>query len=297
MTVEEFRSDRQSPALLGETEGEGTDVFLCHGLSATRKYVTHGSRSLPRAGYRVHTYDARGHGASDPAPEGEGYGYEFLVQDLDRLVTERAISSQVVVGGHSMGCHTAAAWALAHPDRVAALVLIGPVFGGRLDRPGEDRWDARAEALVRGGPEAFAAEIASGFDDPEIAKTVERLALDRARLHRNPAAVAEALREVPRSAPFLSLDELRSIDVPTLVVGSHDEADPAHPLSTARDWADTIPDSRFVVEEEGDPPLSWQGGRLSRVIAEFLDSWLEPLRDRSEGADAEAVVRSKGREQ
>jgi 3-oxoadipate enol-lactonase len=196
-----------------------------------------------------------------------------------------------------MGCHTAAAWALAHPDRVAALILIGPVFGGRLDRPGEDRWDARAEALVRGGPEAFAAEIASGFDDPEIAKTVERLALDRARLHGNPAAVAEALREVPRSAPFLSLDELRSIDVPTLVVGSHDEADPAHPLSTARDWADTIPDSRFVVEDEGDPPLSWQGGRLSRVIAEFLDSSLEPLRDRSEGADAEAVVRSKGREQ
>ena len=49
--------------------------MLCHGITATRRYVIHGSRALERAGHEVVSYDARGHGESDPAPPGEGYGY------------------------------------------------------------------------------------------------------------------------------------------------------------------------------------------------------------------------------
>lgn len=276
LPVEEFLLDGDEPAISGESEGEGQDVFLCHGLSATRKYVTHGSRALPRAGFRLHTFDARGHGESGPAPEGEGYGYGFLVDDLDRVISERALSEKVVIGGHSMGCHTAVAWALRHPDRVAALVLIGPVFGDPELKASEARWDERADALAKGGPEAFAAEIASTFDDPEVAGTVRRLALERAGLHRNRAAVVEALREVPRSFPFGGLEDLETIQVPVLVVGSRDEADPGHPLATAEAWATAIPDSRLEVERVGESPLAWQGGRLSRLIAGFLEEALDP---------------------
>jgi len=256
-------------ALRGETIGAGREVALCHGLSATRRYVLHGSLVLPRRGYRVVTYDARGHGESDPAPD--GYGYERLTADLGRVV-ERTVGGEgpLVLGGHSMGCHTAAAWALANPGRVAALILIGPVYTGGEADPDMARWDARADALEEGGPEAFAEEVARGMPAGEGRDTVYRLARDRARLHRNPRAVARALREVPRSRPFGDLEDLARLAAPTLVVGSRDELDPGHPLAAARAWAGTIPGAELMVEDEGRPPLAWQGGTLSRLVDEFL---------------------------
>ena len=75
---------RAGPAIRGECAGEGPPVVLCHGITATRRYVLHGSRALERAGHTVITYDARGHGESDPAPAGQGYGYPELVGDLER---------------------------------------------------------------------------------------------------------------------------------------------------------------------------------------------------------------------
>src|SRR5919112_1582631 len=51
----------------GVTGWIGPLAVLCHGITATRRYVLHGSKALPRAGHRVVVYDARGHGESDPA--------------------------------------------------------------------------------------------------------------------------------------------------------------------------------------------------------------------------------------
>jgi 3-oxoadipate enol-lactonase len=54
-----------------ETHGEGPPVVGLHGLTATRRYVLMGSRQLERSGRRVILYDARGHGESPPAPDGD----------------------------------------------------------------------------------------------------------------------------------------------------------------------------------------------------------------------------------
>jgi 3-oxoadipate enol-lactonase len=89
--------------------------------------------------------------------------------------------------------------------------------------------------------------------------------------HRHPEAVARALREVPRSLPFDGLGELETLGVPALVVASYDEADPGHPYAIAEAWAERLPAARLVSEERGESPLAWQGGRLSRVIADFLE--------------------------
>ncbi len=260
-------------ALRGESIGAGRDIVLCHGLSATRRYVVHGSLVLPRRGYRVTTWDARGHGESDPGPD--GYGYELQTTDLEEIVdrVERDADSRggLVLGGHSMGCHTATAWALRNPARISALILIGPVFTGQDADPDLDRWDARADALEQHGPEAFAEEVAGNMPEGKARDTVYRLARDRARLHRNPRAVAQALREVPRSRPFEGLAQLARIEAPVLVVGSRDEIDPGHPLAAARSYAETIPGAELVVEDEGKPPLAWQGGMLSREIQGFLE--------------------------
>jgi pimeloyl-ACP methyl ester carboxylesterase len=80
-----------------------------------------------------------------------------------------------------------------------------------------------------------------------------------------------ALREVPRSLPFEGLDSLESLDIPALVVASHDRADPGHPYEVAAAWAEALPQARLVSEEEGQSPLAWQGGRLSREIAAFCE--------------------------
>src|SRR6201999_2937528 len=75
-----------APVLRGTAAGEGTPIILCHGLTASRRYVVHGSRALERAGHRVITYDARGHGESDPASVEQSYGYPELIGDLGRVV-------------------------------------------------------------------------------------------------------------------------------------------------------------------------------------------------------------------
>src|SRR5215204_6230812 len=99
---------------------------------------------------------------------------------------------------------------------------------------------------------------------------VQTCALPIFQLHRHPEALAQALRMVTRSLPFEGLAELETLDVPSLVVASYDEADPGHPYSIAEAWAERLPAGRLISEEPGKSPLAWQGGRLSRAIAEFL---------------------------
>ena len=88
---------------------------------------------------------------------------------------------------------------------------------------------------------------------------------------RHPEAIVTALREVPRSLPFDGVDELEFLDVPALVVASHDEADPGHPHAVAEAWAARLPQARLVSEPQGSSPLAWQGGRLSRELAAFCE--------------------------
>ncbi|MBS1878225.1 MAG: alpha/beta fold hydrolase [Actinobacteria bacterium] len=267
-----------APVLRGETAGEGMPIVLCHGITATRRYVVHGSRMLERAGFRVITYDARGHGESDPAPSGEGYGYPRLVDDLERVIAAEVGSDRFLLGGHSMGAHTVVAYALRHrqrlAERLAGLVVIGPVFrGGEVPDSAHVYWDRLADALERGGVDGFVDFIGreqgtgAAFRDAVLRFTRERMLA-----HQHLDAVLAALRETPRSRPFEEIGELGEIEVPALVVASHDEADPGHPYKSAVAYAEALPRATLVSEGEGESPLAWQGGKLSRQIASFQES-------------------------
>ncbi|HYC80828.1 MAG TPA: alpha/beta hydrolase, partial [Solirubrobacterales bacterium] len=109
--------------------------------------------------------------------------------------------------------------------------------------------------------------IAPGYRDSVLRFTRERMLA-----HEHHEAVVAALRETPRSRPFEEIAELRGIEVPTLVVASHDDADPGHPYRSAVAYAEALPRATLVSEEEGESPLAWQGGRLSRQIASFQES-------------------------
>lgn len=259
--------------LSAERAGEGTPIVLLHGLTATRRYVVMGSRALERSGHLVVSYDARGHGRSSPAPEPSAYGYELLAADLLAVLDELGLE-RAVLAGASMGAHTALALALAAPERVAGLVLITPSFdpGDRREQSELARWDALARGLREGGVEGFVA----AYDLDEVPEswraTVEAVLRQRLSAHEHPLAVADALEAVPRSHPFERIEQLGALRIPTVVVGSRDEADPGHPLAVAERYAAAIPGARLVVEDAAEParsPIAWQGGQLSRVIAEL----------------------------
>ncbi len=247
--------------------GEGTPVVLLHGLTATKRYVVMGSRTLERSGHRVVAYDARGHGASAPAPDPEAYGYDALADDLVAVLDDRGID-RAVLAGASMGAHTAVALALRSPERVAGLVVITPAFDPDDDGSQTDleRWDRLSAGLRSGGVEGFVA--AYGVDEvPEQWRdTVQTVLRQRLSAHAHPEAVADALRAVPRSHPFGAWSDLEALDAPAMVVADRDEADPGHPLAVGERYAEVL-GAELVVEEPGKSPLAWQGGQLSKVIA------------------------------
>lgn len=268
-----FSVDRgEGLVLAGEAAGEGAPLVLAHGLTATRRNVVQGSRHLLGRGRRLIGYDARGHGDSTPAPDPAAYEYADLAGDL-KAVLDGAGLSRAVVAGSSMGAATAVRFALDHPERAAALVLITPAYRepGQLGPDGLAHWDRLAAALDAGDVDAFV--DASGANElPERWREPARLATrQRIERHRHLDAVAHALRVVPRSRPFGELAELERLETPALVIGTRDDADPGHPLATAEEYARRLPRGELVVEERGDTPLAWQGARLSRAIGDFLE--------------------------
>jgi len=267
----EFSVESAGVTLAGEEAGEGTPVVLLHGLTATRRYVVMGSRSLERSGHRVVTYDARAHGASTGAEDPDAYDYDDLVEDLRAVMDDRGIDRAVLVGA-SMGAHTAVRMALDHPERVSALVIATPAFDPEEDRDeGLKRWDALSDGLRSGGVDGFV----EAYADPQVPEqwkeTIDKVLRQRLGAHEHPDAVADALHAVPRSRPFESWDELAEIAVPTVVVASRDEADPGHPYAIGERYAEAIPGAELRSEEPGSSPLAWQGGQLSKVISELAE--------------------------
>jgi pimeloyl-ACP methyl ester carboxylesterase len=269
-----------------DSGGDGRPVVLAHGLTATRRYVVHGSRLLARSGYRVVSYDARGHGESSPAADPGSYRYSDLVADLGAVLDGLAIE-KAVLAGVSMGAATTLAFALERPERVSALVQITPAQlpssgmpcpgqGSDVRSPGArdaqdlHRWDALADALERDGVDGFL----RAYGDPPIAErfrgVVTRAIAQRLERHRHPEAVAAALRAVPRSNPFEHADDLTRLAMPVLIVASRDEADPQHPYDVGQTYANLIPGAELVTEEPGQSPLAWRGAQLSRAIIDFL---------------------------
>ena len=150
--------------------------------------------------------------------------------------------------------------------------MIGPVYMGFVDEQALAGWDRLADGLERGGVEGFMDGLRSRARPRAGGRPSCASPASGCCEHRHPEAVARALREVPRSAPFEAISELEFCELPALVVASHDVADPGHPYAVAAAYAESLPDARLISEEEGASPLAWQGGRLAREIARSAPS-------------------------
>jgi alpha-beta hydrolase superfamily lysophospholipase len=100
-------------------------IVLVHGVGEHSGRYDHVVARLAGEGYGVHAADHRGHGRSD-GPRALIEDMDNVVADVDTLV-DMAVAAQpgvpVFMLGHSMGGLIGLRYALAHPDRLAGLIL------------------------------------------------------------------------------------------------------------------------------------------------------------------------------
>ena len=233
-----------------------------------------GSRSLERSDHRVDRLRR-----ARPRPLRSGPGARRLrlratcVADLVGVLDERGIDRRRAGRRLDGRAHDPAARARAPRARRrpgAHHALLRP---GRVRR----RRRARALGLARRGPAHRRGRgLRRGLRRPGRARGLAR---DDAAGH--PPAARRATSTPRRSPTRCSPCRARGRSarsttsgrsrVPTVVVADRDEADPGHPLAVGEAYAEAIPGARLVVEEEGKSPIAWQGGQLSKVIAELSD--------------------------
>lgn len=186
--------------------------------------------------FRVVRYDSRGHGQSEvtPGPYSIGQLAGDALALLDRLAIRRAHFCGLSMGGMVgmwIGIHA--------PERVDRLVLANTA--ARIGTA--DMWNARIEAVRKGGTATVAAAVLSRWFTSALLETpTPVLAKMRATLERTPpdgyAASCAAVRDMDLRYA------LGRIRVPTLViVGSDDMSTPA---SDGRYIADHIQNARYV---------------------------------------------------
>jgi pimeloyl-ACP methyl ester carboxylesterase len=244
---------------LGSAAGDAPLALAVHGITSNSQAWRAVARAAGEA-VTLAAVDLRGRGASHqlPPPFGIAAHVRDLVAVLDQLELERA-----VVMGHSLGAYIAASLAVAHPERVAALVLVdggltipssegsdpeqfleaflGPTLA-RLrmsfpDRTAYRAWWAEHPAIAAGDVETADLEHYADHDlvgaPPDLRSSVnpEVVRVDGTDLFRVPDASAI-------TGPATLLCAAR---------GMVDDPNPMQPLEIGRAWAAADPGHRRVV--------------------------------------------------
>jgi 2-succinyl-6-hydroxy-2,4-cyclohexadiene-1-carboxylate synthase len=191
-------------------------VVLAHGFTQTaRSWDSFGQllrTQLPDV--EIVAVDLPGHGDAPPPADAD------LWQSAHRLVTVGGNGTYV---GYSMGGRVALHAALAAPDTVERLVLIGATAG--IDDPDERRTrreaDERlAQRLETVGVPAF---IDEWLANPLFAGLDEATALRADRLRNTSAGLGASLRATGTGTQTPLWDRLDELDRPVLIlVGEHD---------------------------------------------------------------------------
>lgn len=222
--------------------------------------------------YRVLSIDLPGHGLTR-APPGYRLSADGYVGVVDAFATALALP-RFAIAGNSMGGGVAWHYALAHPERLSALVLVDAA-GWPLPPPTElplafrilqyraGRWllahiDNRP--LIEEG-------LRRNVYDPAV---ITAAFVDRwAEFQRAPGHRAILMSAELGSLASASDATLAAIRVPTLVL--HGEADPLIPLDSGKRFAAAIPGARLVAYPKvGHMPQIEIPARSAGDVAAFL---------------------------
>ena len=234
---------------------EGRAVVLLHAWGETRRSFDRVMPLLPRTVHAV-VPDQRGHGDA-PAPP-TGYTLVEAAQDVVALLDALGLLSAVLVGSSSGG-YVAQQVAVAHPERVDGLVLVGAPLSLHGRPPFADEVEALTDPVDRAWVEASLSWFPLHHEVPSwfIADRVD----DGARL---PAHVwREVLAGLASATPPTEAGRLA---VPTLVLwGDRDEVIPG---ADAEALAAASPAGRLHVYPGTGHLVLWE--QPERVAADVL---------------------------
>ena len=222
--------------------GEGIPFFFQHGLGGDVNQPT--GLFTPPPGFRLLSFDCRGHGETRPLGDVEKIGITYFADDLLAFMDSLDIS-RAVIGGISMGAAVALNFTLRFSNRVRGLILSRPAWLiGPMLRNAEI-YSYIAQLIRQHGVE-------SGLEHFQESECY------RETLHESPAAAkslvgqfetaraAETvvrLERISSDAPLCDLQELAAISVPTLVLANR--RDPIHPFDYGEVLAREIPQAEF----------------------------------------------------
>jgi pimeloyl-ACP methyl ester carboxylesterase len=265
-------------------QGAGPPVVLLHGTGNPAGFLLPLLHEL--RGVRAIAPDRPGVGLSDPIDLPTDRYRETAVAWLDRLLDTLELDATTLLG-HSGGGVWALWYALAHPDRVTRLVLLGvpalpktrcplpirlvgtPGLGPLLSRlaPPSPKSMLRLastmgeEATLARHPDLVDLLVAAGRDP-----ITDRAAKAEFRALISPFALLSpsGFRRRGRVRP----DELRQLAMPTLVLWG--DQDPVGSIPVARAVAELIPHARLEVLPTGHGPWLGQPMRTAASVADFV---------------------------
>ena len=217
---------RDNARLYYEVAGEGQPVVLLHAGVADIRQWNNEFGALARH-YRVLRYDMRGFGKSDPVP-----GDFSHLADLVALLDHVGFAAPAVLIGCSQGGMLAMIFALEHPSRARALVMVGSFPSGfRLATPDHPQAAAAAVASEAGDLDLLAELQAQIWFDgmgrtPDQVDGAMRslmLAMNRIALTNQARTSAQHLGLPLLDTAAPAVERLAELHVPVLVIiGDHD---------------------------------------------------------------------------
>jgi 3-oxoadipate enol-lactonase len=258
--------------LAHDDDGDGPAVVFVHEGIADRRMWQPQVGPFVEAGYRAVRYDLRGYGDSDLQP-----GPFSNRADLRGLIDELGLGRVRLVGG-SYGARVALELAIAHPELVDALVLMGP---GLRDTDWSDEikhFGAEEDELLEAGEIDAAVELnlrtwvdgpARGPDevDAEVRRRVGEM--QRRAFDVQLAVAGDVGPDEPLDPP--ASERLADIECPTLiVVGELDQPDI---LRVADQLERGILGARkAVISGTAHVPSMEKADEFNRLVLEFLQT-------------------------
>lgn len=237
-------------------------LVVAHGVASTSRFARDAFLAPAlRAGFRLVTYDLRGHGGSSRLPDPADHALDRHVRDLDAVV--RAVAGEApTVAGISLGGHVAVAWAGARGPVARAVVACLPAWTGRAV-PGQGPHAAIAAEVRRVGIDGM---LRAFRTDTGMEPWLRTVLLRDWPVH-DPDSLAAALVSLDGGLAPTEAD-LRALAMPLGVVAWPGDA--GHPLEVARDWATWAPRRSLVELHLAD---------LSRSAEPLGDAALAALRE------------------
>lgn len=149
----------------GESGKEALPLVLLHGIGSGAASWVQQFEAL-QATRRVLAWDAPGYGVSTPVANASPVAADYARVLADWLAA-LGIARCVLVG-HSLGAIVAGAFAAAHPECVAGLLLISPAGGYGAADPAlrAQKRDARLSMLAELGPQGLADKRSTNMLSP-----------------------------------------------------------------------------------------------------------------------------------